>query len=45
MKLEYTFSVLALLLPNNKTPVLLCDRGLMDGKAYMTSQDWYNMIS
>lgn len=44
MKLEQTFAILALLCPSNKTPVLLCDRGLMDGKAYMESNDWYRMI-
>lgn len=44
MKLEHTFNVLAMLCPENKTPVLLCDRGLMDGKAYMDSSEWYEMI-
>ena len=27
--------MLEMLCPSNKTPVLLCDRGLMNGKAYM----------
>ncbi|CAD8077649.1 unnamed protein product [Paramecium sonneborni] len=44
MKLEHSFNVLAMLCPANKTPVLLCDRGLMDGKAYMDQTEWYEMI-
>ncbi|CAK82406.1 unnamed protein product (macronuclear) [Paramecium tetraurelia] len=44
MKLEHCFNVLAMLCPPNKTPVMLCDRGLMDGKAYMDQNEWYEMI-
>lgn len=44
-RLEHTFTVLAMLCPSTKIPVLLCDRGLMDGKAYMESQQWYDMLA
>jgi len=43
MALENTFLTLASL-QNEKKCVILCDRGLMDGKAYMNSDLWKTML-
>ena len=40
--LEDIYSELALL--NNKKVCLLCDRGVMDGSAYLTTDQWHTLI-
>jgi len=42
INLETTFYRLAKL--NQKSTILLCDRGLMDGSAYMKHENWKEML-
>ena len=43
VSIEDSFEVL--LRASGKPSVLLCDRGLMDGKAYLTEEEWQTMLS
>lgn len=43
VSIEDSFEVL--LRSSGKPSVLLCDRGLMDGKAYVTEEEWQTMLS
>jgi hypothetical protein len=49
MKLQYNLEENVLSIANNlekleKTPIVLCDRGLLDGKAYAGDENWSKML-